>query len=342
MRRRSLRKDTRAAVYVEFLVVFMPVFTLWLGMTQIGMMYGADVIVQHAADAAVRSAVVVIPDDPARYRGPEETPKNQINWSDESGDSGTPTSIGGFEIGGALSFTGDPRLNTIRWAAYKPLLGIAPQPSHLGRGGAESVRAAIGDAQWRFLSGLVYNMTALSVTFPTAEGAGDVQVSGVQNFPGTPPPVRPVPITARVTYLYNCAVPFAAQLMCDSPLNISRQSPDGHHELQGAMFPIFGEGRGLFTAVASLTGACFQVLRAESTLIYQAAGYQYASEQGAEADTASGGGGSSSSPPPAPDCFESCRPVCNIGQPCGNTCINAAETCHVGRGSACHRSELCD
>ncbi len=336
MKRRRLRDDTRAAVYVEFLVVFMPLFTLWLGMTQIGLLYGADVIVQHSADAAARSAVVVLPDDPARYRG-SETPKHQINWSD-SGDGGTPSTLGGFDIFGAVSFNGDPRLNTIRWAAYKPLLGIAPQPSHLGRGGAESVRGAIGDAHYRFLSGLIYNFTAVAVTFPTGPGATGVQTSGAQNFPASPPPVTPVPITTRVTYLFNCAVPFAAQLMCDSPINLSSQSEDGYHELSGAMMPIFGEGAGLFTAVASLSGACFQILRAESTLIYQGAGYQYASEQGGEADTASSGGGSSSSR----DCVTSCSPVCNIGKPCGNTCINRDLECHVGRGSACHRSELCE
>ena len=40
---------------------------------------------------------------------------------------------------------------------------------------------------------------------------------------------------------------------------------------------------------------------------------------------------------PASQC---CR-VCSRGQACGNTCISASYTCHVGRGCACNSFEVC-
>jgi len=36
-----------------------------------------------------------------------------------------------------------------------------------------------------------------------------------------------------------------------------------------------------------------------------------------------------------------CCKICDVGQACGKTCINANYTCHVGRGCACNRSEVC-
>ena len=36
-------------------------------------------------------------------------------------------------------------------------------------------------------------------------------------------------------------------------------------------------------------------------------------------------------------------PVCCIGKPCGNTCIDASEECHEGPGGAtCDSSKNCD
>jgi hypothetical protein len=36
-----------------------------------------------------------------------------------------------------------------------------------------------------------------------------------------------------------------------------------------------------------------------------------------------------------------CCKVCSTGQACGNSCISRSYTCHVGRGCACNRSDLC-
>ena len=56
----SLSRDERGAAYVEFLIVFIPVFMMFLGMIQAAMMYAANLVVTHAANTASRAAIVVL------------------------------------------------------------------------------------------------------------------------------------------------------------------------------------------------------------------------------------------------------------------------------------------
>jgi hypothetical protein len=67
--RGAVPRGTRGAVYVEFLLVFIPVFTLFLAVLQLGLMYAAKLVTQHAATTASRAAAVIVDDDPARYQG---------------------------------------------------------------------------------------------------------------------------------------------------------------------------------------------------------------------------------------------------------------------------------
>lgn len=64
-----LARDRRGAVYVEFLVAFLPVFFFFLSLVQYVFLEGANLIVKHAASTAVRAAIVVVHDDPAHYGG---------------------------------------------------------------------------------------------------------------------------------------------------------------------------------------------------------------------------------------------------------------------------------
>lgn len=57
------RRDTRGAVYVEFLIAFLPVYVFFLGLIQIGLLFTARLITEHAATNAARAAAVVIGDD---------------------------------------------------------------------------------------------------------------------------------------------------------------------------------------------------------------------------------------------------------------------------------------
>jgi Flp pilus assembly protein TadG len=63
----GLREDRRGAVYVEFLVAFLPMLTLFLSIVQLADLYAAKLVVRHAAYRAARAGAVVFPDDPANY-----------------------------------------------------------------------------------------------------------------------------------------------------------------------------------------------------------------------------------------------------------------------------------
>jgi hypothetical protein len=62
-------RGARGAIYVEFLLAFLPLFVLFLGLVQLFDLHVANVIANHAAQVTARAAVVVLPDDPAYYDG---------------------------------------------------------------------------------------------------------------------------------------------------------------------------------------------------------------------------------------------------------------------------------
>jgi hypothetical protein len=60
----KLARDNAGALFVEHLIAFMPVMYFFLAIWQLMELFTADLIVRRAANAAVRAAVVVLPDDP--------------------------------------------------------------------------------------------------------------------------------------------------------------------------------------------------------------------------------------------------------------------------------------
>lgn len=62
-------KNTRGAVYVEFLIAFLPTFFLYFGVCETSLMYLSKLQVTRATTTAVRAAVVVLPDHPKYYKG---------------------------------------------------------------------------------------------------------------------------------------------------------------------------------------------------------------------------------------------------------------------------------
>jgi hypothetical protein len=62
-------RRTRGAVYVEFLVAFLPVLTCFECLLQLAGLQAARLVTQHAATCAARAAAVVLHDDPAHYGG---------------------------------------------------------------------------------------------------------------------------------------------------------------------------------------------------------------------------------------------------------------------------------
>jgi hypothetical protein len=69
--RAGLRHDTRGAVYVEFLIAFLPVFVFFLCLLQLALLFSAKLMVEHAATEGARAAAVVFPDEPGPYNEPQ-------------------------------------------------------------------------------------------------------------------------------------------------------------------------------------------------------------------------------------------------------------------------------
>ena len=65
-------RDRGGAVYVEFLAVFLPVFTFFECLVQLAGIMSGKLVVQHAAVAATRAAVVVLNDTPEEFESNDE------------------------------------------------------------------------------------------------------------------------------------------------------------------------------------------------------------------------------------------------------------------------------
>jgi TadE-like protein len=176
----------RGAVYVEFLLVVPPLLLLFFGLTQIGLMYGAHLLVGHAAGRSARAAIVILPDENTDEYA--DVPMLQI------GDGGD-----GLET--YKNAPSEGRLDQVRLAARIVLSSISPSIEGLL---ADNLTDALGDhGAISSLVGLVgWTEYAVAVTFP--DGAGGYRTSFT--------PLGPV--TVRVTYLYKCVVPVARGILC--------------------------------------------------------------------------------------------------------------------------------
>ena len=66
----SLRQDTRGAVYVEFLIAFLPFMIFFLCLWQVSILYYANLIMDHAARSRLpRAAAVVVAECPQGTSG---------------------------------------------------------------------------------------------------------------------------------------------------------------------------------------------------------------------------------------------------------------------------------
>lgn len=65
-RRRPL-DATSGAVFIEFLIAFLPVYVFFLCLVQLAILFAVRLVTEHAATSAARAAAVVIGDDQRRY-----------------------------------------------------------------------------------------------------------------------------------------------------------------------------------------------------------------------------------------------------------------------------------
>jgi Flp pilus assembly protein TadG len=71
-KRRVSRRAERGAVYVEILVVILPLLTFIFGIFQLAEMLAGRMLLDHAAFAAARSASVMVGEDPKHGGGNKE------------------------------------------------------------------------------------------------------------------------------------------------------------------------------------------------------------------------------------------------------------------------------
>jgi len=64
---RSLRANVRGAVFVEFLIAFLPVYVFFLCVVQLGLLFSVRLVTEHAAVNGARALAVVGGDEPKRY-----------------------------------------------------------------------------------------------------------------------------------------------------------------------------------------------------------------------------------------------------------------------------------
>jgi hypothetical protein len=230
-------RGSLGAVYVEFLIVFFPMMLLWLGVTQIGLMYGGSILVHTAAVRAARAAIVVISDD---REGHEERYDNVPPYQIGGGGEGLST----YENAPAGG-----RLHAIRRAARMTLAPISPSLGASGLGGIAEV-----------FVGYIWTDYAVAVTFPSGDGDYLTQFDDQTG-----------PLVAKVTYLYKCPVPVANRILCSNYFNLQPEAQEELETVGGDLIGLAGMGTEaadwLFDA--DVTGWRFIALTAQKTLPLQ-------------------------------------------------------------------------
>lgn len=210
-------RSTGGAVYVEFLLSFIPLFFLFLGMVQMGLLYACDLAVRHAAVVAARAAMVVMDDDPERY---DDDARRTLGGDGLARDTIIRSMVEGlFGASGGGSTppaTDSERVSAIHSAAGMVLLPFSPPANMIWTSPSdENVLRAIGTVpESRALFGVLYNEAGLAVRFPD----GPVSREYVEQDDSYPRPDDDgvgSAITVRVTYLFYCGVPLVNRLMCE-------------------------------------------------------------------------------------------------------------------------------
>jgi hypothetical protein len=246
--RSQLQRDTRGAVYVEFLVIFLILLVWILSLVQTALLRHGHLAVQRAADAAARSASVVMDDDPKYYGGEA---RNQVTASSGSGDGvGDFLSWAGVGGGGGGSAS---RMGTIRAAAGYPLMSLTPPVN--AEEGSKSVNDALGAAVGYnpAKQAAAYNNAALAVTFPSSYKSTGTKTSVEHDGP----------VLVRVTYAFHCGIPLARNWICKDLGSLKEDK-----------YATDFKGGGL-DALETFGAAKYVLLKAESEMQNQGATYEY-------------------------------------------------------------------
>jgi hypothetical protein len=267
----DLENDERGAVYVEFLLAFMPLFVLFLAICQLALIASARLVVQHAALSGVRSAIVVLEEHPDDY---DRAPRGNLSEGRPTENALPETLLAGFGFQpgradlpappsdsgcGAESCQRGARMVPIRTGAYSPLLVLAPNEAAVGTMAEDSLGSSLpGSFASRIGFSLAYTRAASVVTLHTRSGTDDLAREPIDGK---------APVTLRVSYLYHCGVPLVRALICRTFASLLGTS-DSPLSARIAL----SEAPGEIARLAS-PDARFFVLSGEATLPNQGAGY---------------------------------------------------------------------
>lgn len=227
MTARSRPGGAGGAAYVEFLIVLPPLLLLFFGLAQLGLVYGAGLLVRHAAARAARAAIVVLPDD--------------AEGADYAGDPLNAVGGGGEGLAAYAAAAPGGRLDAIRSAARLTLSPLSPDP---GAGDGGSIEGALAAGAGAAAAGLLgFTRWTVAVTFPDGQGGYRTEFEPRGD------------VTARVTFLFRCAVPIARAVVCGGWGALD----------EGARERLSTNGGGL-AAAAALSGWRFAALEAERTM----------------------------------------------------------------------------
>ena len=99
-------------------------------------------------------------------------------------------------------------MQTIRTAGYLPLLALAPRPDALGPASSPSLGDSLpAGFESRLSFGLRWTRAASVITLHDILGTEELASEPIEHR---------APVTIRVTYLFQCAVPFVRALVCDT------------------------------------------------------------------------------------------------------------------------------
>jgi len=229
--------DTRGAVYVEFIIAFMPIFMLFLAICQFSLLVVARLVVSHAAVSAARSAIVVLEDDPKFYN---KAPRGTI-----SSNSGNQPGL---------------RMTAIRSAAIEPLKVLAPGLGALVKSGQSVATALTPMSLSQAVSSELYTGLVTVVTLHDSPSSDDP----------APEPIAPhASVTARVIYFYQCDIPLVRGLICRS---VDRLTSGKWSWLRNQMTQALGSGA---SNAQPLGNRRFIRITAKATLPNQGADYRH-------------------------------------------------------------------
>ena len=268
----GIARSTRGTVMVETLIAFVPLFTLFLGIVQYSFIAAAQLVVRHAAVAGVRSAAVVLVDDPARYDDAAELSVREGEARDVTRDLAAVARLALTNVPDAPELSDDvatdtsdygARMAPIRNAVYAKLGAIVPARAFASLEGEHgvSVLDGVGTAPaLRLIQAARYLPVATAITFPRTPGDAELFDDKVE----------PIGLlTVRVTHAATCTVPLVSAIMCRKLASLATSAQAS--ELQRAPAAQHQQDAD-FARVRAI------VLQGEASMPLQDAPYMYASE----------------------------------------------------------------